>query len=55
MASTSASISAHILRMNMPFDRETINAALNDLHDDIQTYYFDGPRFTSRIVCNERM
>lgn len=36
-------------------DGETLNAALHDLHDDLQTYYLHGPRFTSRIVFNERM
>ena len=36
-------------------DGETLNAALHDLHDDLQTYYLHAPRFTSRIICNERM
>ena len=36
-------------------DGETLNNTLNDLHDDLQTYYVDGPRFTNRIIANNRM
>jgi hypothetical protein len=28
---------------------------LQELHSDLETYYRDGARYVSRIVCNERM
>ena len=34
---------------------ESLNDTLRELHSDLETYYRDGARSTSRIVCNERM
>ena len=41
----------------MDFDAEceTQDDALAELLADLETYYNDGPSFTSRIVCSERM
>lgn len=34
---------------------ESINESLQELQEDLEVYYNDGPHFVSRIVCNERM
>jgi hypothetical protein len=34
---------------------ETLNDTLQELDDDLETFYRDGREYTSRIVCNERM
>ncbi len=34
---------------------ESVDETLQELHEDIETYYRDGPGYVSRIVCNERM
>jgi hypothetical protein len=34
---------------------ETLNDTLQELDDDLETFYRDGRQYTSRIVCNERM
>lgn len=34
---------------------ETLDDTLQELISDLETYYNDGPRYVSRIVCNERM
>jgi hypothetical protein len=36
-------------------DFETLHECLDELFQDLQTYYNDGPEFVSRIVCNDRM
>lgn len=36
-------------------ERESLAETLAELHTDLSTYYSDGPRYVSRIVCNERM
>ena len=36
-------------------DGENIDETLSELLQDLETYYNDGKRFVSRIVCNERM
>lgn len=41
--------SGYILR------EESIDDTLGELLSDLETYYNDGPQYTSRIVCNERM
>jgi hypothetical protein len=34
---------------------ETLDDTLQELDDDLETFYRDGRKYTSRIVCNERM
>ena len=34
---------------------ESLDYALQELVDELETYYRDGREFTNRIVCNERM
>ena len=34
---------------------ESLDETLQEMLSDLETYYNDGPRYTSRIVCNERM
>ncbi len=34
---------------------ESVDDVLQELLSDLEVYYNDGPEFTSRIVCNERM
>jgi hypothetical protein len=34
---------------------ETLDETLSELLADLETYYNDGPQYTSRIVVNERM
>lgn len=34
---------------------ESLDEALQELHEDLVTYYRDGREYCSRIVCNERM
>jgi hypothetical protein len=34
---------------------ESLNDTLRELHSDLETYYRDGARYVSRIVCNQRM
>lgn len=34
---------------------ESVDETLQELHNDLETYYRDGARYVSRIVCNERM
>jgi len=34
---------------------ESIDESLRELVADLEVYYSDGPRYVSRIVCNERM
>jgi hypothetical protein len=34
---------------------ETLDDTLQELNDDLETFYRDGRQYTSRIVCNERM
>lgn len=36
-------------------DCESIDETLQEMLADLETYYNDGPEYTSRIVCNERM
>lgn len=36
-------------------DSFSIDENLQDLIEDLEVYYNDGPRYVSRIVCNERM
>lgn len=36
-------------------DGETQTEALTELLADLETYYRDGEKYVSRIVCNERM
>ena len=36
-------------------DDETNDDVLIELLADLQAYYNDGPRYVSRIICNERM
>jgi hypothetical protein len=36
-------------------DCESLEETLQELHDDLETYYRDGAQYVSRIVCNERM
>lgn len=36
-------------------DGESIDCALREMLSDLETYYNDGARYVSRIVCNERM
>ena len=36
-------------------ESESTDKTLQELHDDLEVYYRDGARYTSRIVCNERM
>lgn len=36
-------------------DCESPDETLSELLSDLETYYNDGPAYTSRIVCNERM
>jgi hypothetical protein len=43
--------SGYILRE----DHESLEETLQELHSDLETYYRDGARSTSRIVCNQRM
>ena len=38
-----------------PESHESLDETLAELLADLQTYYNDGPTYTSRIVCNERM
>lgn len=33
----------------------TLDEDLQMLHEELRTYYQDGPRFTTSIVCNKRM
>ena len=35
--------------------RECLDETLQELLDDLETYYNDGPEYVSRIVYNERM
>ena len=34
---------------------ESTDETLQEMVEDLETYYRDGPSYTSRIVCNERM
>jgi hypothetical protein len=34
---------------------ESLDESLQECFADLETYYNDGPRYVSRIVCNERM
>lgn len=34
---------------------ESMDAALHELHADLECYYSDGAQYVSRIVCNGRM
>jgi len=34
---------------------ETLEEAISELVEELTVYYTDGPRYVSRIVCNERM
>jgi len=34
---------------------ETLEETLSELLQDLETYYRDGKRYTSRIICNARM
>jgi hypothetical protein len=34
---------------------ETIDEGLQELLADLEVYYNDGPKYVSRIICNERM
>ena len=34
---------------------ETLNDTLNELVDDLETFYREGAQYVSRIVCNSRM
>jgi len=34
---------------------ESVDDTLQELLDDLETYYNDGPRYTTRITTNERM
>lgn len=34
---------------------ETLDHALQELHEELEVFYRDGRQFTNRIVCNERM
>lgn len=43
--------SGYILRE----DYESLDETLQELLSDLETYYNDGPQYTSRIACNERM
>jgi hypothetical protein len=43
--------SGYILRESY----ECLDETLQELTDDLQTYYNDGADYTKRIVCNERM
>lgn len=43
--------SGYILREEF----ESVDETLQELHSDLETYYRDGARYVSRIVCNERM
>jgi hypothetical protein len=36
-------------------DGFSTDETLQELLSDLETYYNDGPKYTSRIVCNERM
>jgi hypothetical protein len=36
-------------------DFESLDETLQEMLSDLETYYNDGPRYVSRIVCNERM
>jgi hypothetical protein len=36
-------------------DGESLDETLSELLSDLQVFYNDGPQYTSRIVCNERM
>ncbi len=36
-------------------DCESLDETLQEMQSDLETFYNDGPEFTSRIVCNERM
>lgn len=43
--------SGYILRE----DHESLDETLQELHDDLETFYRDGAQYVSRIVCNDRM
>jgi hypothetical protein len=34
---------------------ESLDETLSEMRSDLETYYNNGPRYVSRIVCNERM
>jgi len=34
---------------------ENDEGGLSELHDQLQSYYNDGPQYAPRLVCNERM
>jgi hypothetical protein len=34
---------------------ESLDETLQELSEDLEVYYNDGPQYVSRIVCNERM
>jgi hypothetical protein len=36
-------------------ESESLDETLNELLQDLEAYYNDGPQYVSRIVCNERM
>ena len=36
-------------------EEDELHETLSELLADLETYYNDGPRYVSRIVCNERM
>ena len=36
-------------------DYESTDEVLQELLEDLEVYYNDGPQYVSRIVCNERM
>jgi hypothetical protein len=43
--------SGYILRE----DHESLDETLQELHADLETFYRDGRKYVSRVVCNERM
>lgn len=36
-------------------DYESLDETLQELNSDLETFYRDGSKYVSRIVCNERM
>lgn len=36
-------------------DHESLDETLQELNSDLETFYRDGIKYVSRIVCNERM
>jgi hypothetical protein len=41
--------------MDIDTDYESIDEALQELHEELETYYLQGEKYCNRIVCNERM